>query len=180
MSGTRLCSAYRHTNRMATIDEERVRRIETLVRRLELISNREDREAAQALMEAILELHGAGLERMMDIVFDSGESGNSAIRRLAGDGLVSSLLVLHGLHPDDIETRVIHALGKTHGNAELLGVFEGVVRVRLTGSGCGLRDGVETALREAVPDAVEIIVEESLPTNNFVPLSSLGNAVQIA
>ena len=105
---------------------------------------------------------------------------STTIRRLAGDGLVSSLLVLHGLHPDDIETRVIHALGKTHGNAELLGVVEGVVRVRLTGSGCGLRDGVETALREAVPDAVEIIVEESLPTNNFVPLSSLGNTVQIA
>ena len=46
--------------------------------------------------------------------------------------------MLHGLHPDDIETRVQQALGKMHGNAELIGVFEGVVRVRLTGSGCGL------------------------------------------
>ena len=165
---------------MSKIDEERVRRIEDLVRRLELIRNEEDRKAAKALMEAILELHGAGLERIMDIVFDAGESGQAAVRRLAGDSLVSSLLVLHGLHPDDMETRAHHALGRTHGKAELLGVFEGIVRVRLTASGCGVKEGVESALREAVPDAVEIIVEESLPTSNLFPLTSLGKAVQIA
>ncbi len=43
---------------MATVDEERVRRIEDLVRRLEHIPDRESRETAHALMEAILEFHG--------------------------------------------------------------------------------------------------------------------------
>ena len=162
---------------MAKADEERSRRIAGLVQKLETVPDQESRNTAHALMEAILELHGAGLERMMDIVFDSGESGKAAIRQFAGDGLVASLLVLHGLHPDDIETRVQQALGKTHGNAELMGVLEGVVRVRLTGAGCGLRDSVEAAIREAVPDAEEIIVEESAPLNNFVPLSSLAGAV---
>jgi Fe-S cluster biogenesis protein NfuA len=162
---------------MAKADEERVRRIEDLVRRVEDIPDRESRETAQALMEAILELHGTGLERMMDIVFDTGESGKAAIRRFAGDGLVASLLVLHGLHPDDLEARVQHALAKTHGNAELIGVFEGAVRVRLTGSTCGLKESVEAAVREAAPDAAEIVIEESAPVNDFVPLTSLGIAV---
>jgi hypothetical protein len=161
---------------MAKADEERVRRIEDLVRRLALIPDRESRDTAKALMEAILELHGAGLERMMEIIFDSGESGKASIRRFAGDGLVASLLVLHNLHPDDLETRVHHALGKFHG-AELIGVFEGIVRVRLSGSGCGLKDSVEAAVREAAPDAVEIVIEESLPSNGFVPLTSLGPAI---
>src|SRR4051812_35879119 len=93
----------------AQIDEERIRRIEDLVRRMEAIPEPASRDTAQALMEAILDLHGAAMERMMEIVFDAGESGKGLVRRLAGDSLVASLLVLHGLHPDDIETRVQHA-----------------------------------------------------------------------
>jgi hypothetical protein len=162
---------------MAKIDEERVRRIEDLVRRLGDIPDRQSRETAQSLMEAILDLHGAGLEHMMELAFDAGEPGKALIRRFASDGLVSSLLVLHGLHPDDIETRVQHALGKLHGQAELMGVFEGIVRVRLTGSGCGVKESVETAVREAVPDAVDILIEESFSPSGFVPLASIGVAV---
>jgi hypothetical protein len=162
---------------MAKVDGERVRRIEDLVRRVENIADAESRQTALSLMEAILELHGAGLERIMEISFDAGESGKAAIRRFAGDSLIASLLVLHGLHPDDLETRVTHALGKARVDAELMGVFDGVVRVRLTGSGCGLKEAVETVLREAVPDAAEVVIEESLPSNGFVPLSSLGMAV---
>lgn len=162
---------------MAKADEERVKRIEDLVGRLEKIPDRESRENAQALMAAILELHGAGLERLMEIVFETGESGKTAIRRFAGDSLVASLLVLHGLHPDDMETRVQHALAKTHANAELLGVFDGIVRVRLSGSACGHRELIEAAIRESVPDAAEILIEESAPQNGFVPLAALGMAV---
>ena len=83
---------------MAMADEARLRRIEELVRRLDEIPNRESRETARALMEAILELHGAGLERMMGIVFEQGDTGKAAIRRFAGDELVGSLLLLHNLH----------------------------------------------------------------------------------
>jgi hypothetical protein len=161
---------------MPTVDEERVRRIAELVRRLGEIPDRESREAAHELMEAIMQLHGAGLERMMEIAFDAGESGRALIRRFAGDSLAASLLVLHGLHPDDLETRVQQALGKLHGKAELMGAFEGVVRVRLIGNARGLKESVEAALWEAVPDAAEIVIEEGLPANGFVPLAALGMA----
>jgi hypothetical protein len=157
---------------MANSDTERVRRIEDLVRRLDEIPG-ESRVIAQSLMEAILELHGAGLERMIDIAYTMGDAGEAMVRRFAADDLVSSLLILHNLHPDDIETRVLHVLGKMHGNAELIGVFDGTVRLRLTGSGCGLKESLEAAVREAVPDATEIVIEEGGARSGFVPLAAL-------
>ena len=115
----------------------------------------------------------------MDIVFEQGDMGKAAIRRFAGDELVASLLLLHNLHPDDLETRVHRALAKTHGDAELLSVFEGVVRVRLLGAGCGLRDSVESLVRDAAPDLVELVMEETAqsPSNDFVPVAALGLAL---
>lgn len=163
---------------MATADEERVRRIEDLVRRMEQLPESDGRDIAHGLMEAVLELHGAGLERMMEIVWDGGDSGKAAVRRFANDSLVSSLLVLHNLHPDDLETRVAHVLsklesGKGAGKAELVGGFEGNIRVRVVG-GCGWKERVEQALREAAPDAAGITVEEGVAPGGFVSLESLG------
>jgi Fe-S cluster biogenesis protein NfuA len=154
---------------------ERTREIVELVARVEAIPDQETRQSAQSLMSAILELHGAGLERMVEIVLDSGDAGKAAVRRLAGDSLVSSLLVLHDLHPDDIETRVRRALTRMSGSAELVGIFEGTVRIRLTGSACGLKNSVEAALREAAPDAMEFLFEEvAVPASDFVPVESLS------
>jgi len=159
---------------MPIANEEGVRQIEELVKRLENIPDRESRDTARSLIEAILELHGAGLQRIMDTLFEAGDSGKVAIRHFAGDPLISSLLVLHDLHPDDIETRVRRALSKMHGEAEVVGVFEGTVRVRLHSSACGLKDSVEAAIRESAPDVVEVVIDTVSVSNNFVPLDSLG------
>jgi Fe-S cluster biogenesis protein NfuA len=164
---------------MAKADEARLRRIQELVRHLDEIPNLESRNNARALMEAILELHGAGLEKMMDIVAEQVDTGKATIRRFAGDELIASLLLLHDLHPDDLETRVHRALAKTHGDAELVSVFDGIVRVRLSGGGCGLRDSVEALVRDAAPDLVDLVIEEvsQSPANDFVPVASLGLAL---
>ena len=161
---------------MATTDEERARRIEELVRQVEQIPDPESRECAQKAMEAILELHGAGLERMMELVLEGGASGEAAVRRFTNDSLVSSLLVLHDLHPDDVETRIGETLRKMHAQAELIGVFDGGVRVRLSGDGCGLKESVEAAIRAIAPDVTEVIIEER-PAQGFVPLAALGMAI---
>jgi hypothetical protein len=167
---------------MAKVDEERIRRIDELVRRIEQISDRDTRETAHQLMESILELHGAGLDRMMEIVSDSGDAGQAIIQHLANDALVSSLLLLHGLHPDDLETRVYRAIARlngdiSNGHAELVGAYEGVVRIRVMGGGCGFRQSVEQTIREAAPDATEVVIEERAQPNGFVPLAALGMAV---
>jgi len=161
---------------MAGIEESRIRRIETLVAKMEAIPDLATRSDMRQLVEAILELHGAGLERIMEIVHATGESGRLAIDHLAAEPLVSSLLVLHGIHPDDIETRVQMALQRVRG-AELIGVDEGVVRVRVSVNQ-GSNQAAFQAVREAAPDASDILIEEALSPNGFVPLSSIAMSVR--
>jgi len=87
---------------------------------------------------------------------------------------VGSLLLLYGLHPVDLETRVRGALEKTRpylrshgGNVELVDVDEsGAVRLRLQGSchGCPssamtLKLAIEQAIHDAAPDVTSISVE---------------------
>ena len=54
----------------------------------------------EELLQCVLSLYGAGLERVLETV------GPEQVRRLADDELVGNLLVLGGLHPDDVDTRV--------------------------------------------------------------------------
>jgi hypothetical protein len=162
---------------MATADQELAQRIEGLVIRVGKIADPESREVAEQLMASILELHGAGMERMMEIIFAAGDPGQKLIRRCAGDSLVAALLLLHNLHPDDLETRVRHAIGRWHGSAELVGAFEGAVRIRYYGGACETKEAIEAAIRDAAPDAVEIVIEESFHPNGFVPLAAIGMSI---
>ena len=59
-----------------------------------------------------MELHGAGLDRLMEIVAQAGASGYALMDDFAGDDLVASLLLLYGLHPHDLETRVSEGAGQ--------------------------------------------------------------------
>ena len=105
-----------------------------------------------------------------------GQPGDAIIDSFARDDLVGSLLLLYGLHPLDIETRVHQALEKVRpylgshgGNVELLGVTQaGVVHLRLQGSchGCPssamtLKLAIEEAIYAAAPDIVALEVEGS-------------------
>jgi hypothetical protein len=159
---------------MAQIEESRIRRIEELVAKLEAIPDPAVRSDVRQLLEAVLELHGAGLERTMEIVHAIGDAGIPVIDRLAADPLVSSLLVLHGIHPDDIAARARRAVERVPG-AELIGIEDGVVRVRVSGNH-GSKQAAFEAVREAAPDATDIVVEEE-PSFGFVPLSSVARRV---
>jgi len=85
-------------------------------------------------------------------------------------------LLLYGLHPLDLESRVGQALEKVRpylhshgGNIELLGLTDGIVRLRLHGSchGCPssaqtLKQTIEEAIFEIAPDVTAIEVEDEL------------------
>jgi hypothetical protein len=157
---------------MARADEKQVQRIEALVRRVEALPDSGAREDALQLMQCILDLHGSGIERMMEIVFASGPSGEALVRRLATDPLVANLLLLHGLHPDDLETRASQALAKFPHASQLLSVLDNVVHVRISG---GSKESVEAMLRDTLPDAAAILVEETIQPG-FVPLAALLTA----
>ena len=158
--------------------QERIGRIEGLVQKLESVADPDLKRTAKELMESLMELHGAGLERILEIV-----SGANLVHLLAGDALVGSLLVLYGLHPDDFETRVRRGLDKvrpllrSHGaRIEVIAISETLVHVKIIGAGSS---DLDTAVREAVietaPDAAGVVIEGK-PAGQppgFVPLSSL-------
>jgi Fe-S cluster biogenesis protein NfuA/nitrite reductase/ring-hydroxylating ferredoxin subunit len=88
--------------------------------------------------------------------------------------LVESLLVLHDLHPLDVDTRIQRALdgvrpylGSHAGGVEYLGVTDdGVAHLRLEGSchGCPsstvtVRLAIQGAIEEAAPEVTDVVVE---------------------
>ena len=157
--------------------QRRLESIERLLHKIESAADPGLRTAARDVVQLVMDLHGAGLERVLEIV-NGGEGSNQEILEgLSQDNLVSSLLVLHGIHPLSLETRVKQALEQIRGGeAELLGIDEGIVRVRLEASlssaGRTFKSAVEEAIYNAAPDITDLIVEGG-DQPGFVPLEML-------
>jgi Fe-S cluster biogenesis protein NfuA len=171
---------------------QRIERIEALVQAIERSADAATRADAQELMQAVLDLHGAGLARILEQLAEAGEAGSIVVDALVRDDLVGSLLLLHGLHPLDLATRAERALDtvrpylRSHGGeVALLGVTDGVVRLRLQGSchGCPssaetMKTSIEQAIANAAPDAVAIEVEgiaesTTRPPSGFLSVDQL-------
>jgi Fe-S cluster biogenesis protein NfuA len=156
--------------------QQRMQRIEELIQRIEITPESELRSSTLELVQSLMELHGAALDRMMEIVVEDDASAPRLMEGFARDELVASVLMVHGLHPVDLETRVLQALDRARpvlqahgGNVELLGLAEGVVRLRLNGScnGCAssattLKHTIEQAIYELAPDVASIEVQDEV------------------
>ena len=150
------------------------------------------RDRAEELVRVVVELYGAGLERLLEIVDDGGALTESTVDALANDDLVSGLLVVHGLHPYGVVERVQRALesvrpylGSHGGDVELLGVADGpegaVVRLRLLGhcDGCAgstatLQSAVEGAIEAAAPEVVAVDVEAPTAAPHPAPAGTVA------
>lgn len=169
------------------------RRIEGLIAALEALDDPRGRQQAKELLHVVLEMHAAGLARLLEIVADAGGSGRAIIEALALDEHCRAILLLHGLHPHDLETRVSLAVDKLRGllgaqgiKIEVLSVGEEAVRLKLSGNlrnkHAKLSKGeIEQAIIALAPEigAIEI---EGLPDPDvheikFVPASVLRGAV---
>ena len=151
----------------------RIQKIDGLIAQIRSGTDPRLRDAALDLMQTVMEFHSAGIDRMMEIASESGETGWRIIDDFGRDELVANMLLLHGLHPVDLESRVKEALQKvlpylhSHGgNVELLEVDGGVVRLRLIGScnGCPsssltLKNAIKKAIAEAAPDVTSVECE---------------------
>jgi Fe-S cluster biogenesis protein NfuA/nitrite reductase/ring-hydroxylating ferredoxin subunit len=164
--------------------QERVARMEALLEEIEALEDPTARSKAAEMVGVLLDLYGEGLARMMEVVAE-GEERERTFEAFASDELISHLLLLHGLHPLDLETRVAGALEEVRpylrshgGNVELMGIESGVARLRLEGScnGCPsstmtLKLAIEEAIQKAAPDLDRIEAEgvaEPQPAPNFV------------
>ena len=166
-----------------------MQRIGGLVQEIESIADPAVRTATQDLVRSLMDLHGAALEKALTIVAESGEPGMGIIDRLGRDSLVSSVLILYGLHPEDLETRVVKAvdrlrpeLRKQGCEVELLGVNTGAIRLRVQiGSHtCGstaktVQAKLEGAMYDAAPDLTSLGIEgfEEKHSSGFVALDKL-------
>src|SRR5271170_3222133 len=178
--------------------QKRIQRIGEIVEQLESTADPHARAMAKELLESLMALHGAALERILEIASEAGEAGETIIRKCGRDELVSSLLLLYALHPEDLRTRVIRALEKSKGyleshagSAELISIGEdGTVTVRLAvkPNGCGstaesVRSTLEAAIQDAAPDATSIVVEETgagLTRSSFVSVAQLEGGQAMA
>ena len=160
-------------------DGELIRRVETRLAELESLADPVARDVALETVQAVLELYGAGLERVMERV------GRPQATALATDALVEHLLLVHGLHPMSVEERVREALdavrpylGSHGGDVELVEVADGVARVRMQGSceGCPasattIKLAIEDAVLKAAPDVERVEAEaDALAREGAPPL----------
>jgi len=152
----------------------RSERIEELVTRIESSGDPAMRAVASELLQAVVELHGVALARVLDAMIEL-PGGRETLDRLGSDDLVSGVLSLHDMHPQPLEARVMAALEEARpylqshgGDVELTHMAEGSVHLRMRGT-CGhcsssaqtLKNTVEEAIYRVAPEVVAIVTEEA-------------------
>jgi Fe-S cluster biogenesis protein NfuA/nitrite reductase/ring-hydroxylating ferredoxin subunit len=178
---------------VGAIAHEQVARVERLLEQLEALPDPVARATTTEVVQALLDLYGEGLERIVDVV--AAQDDGTMAQALGDDDLVAHLLLLHGLHPVPVDERVRRALEgvlpylESHGGSvQLLGVDDGVVRLRLEGScsGCPsssmtLKLAIEDAIFKAAPDVEEVRAEGAAslaaPDSGLIQLDVIKPAV---
>jgi len=170
--------------------EDLFERVQALQERLDANGDPHTRELADELVSAVVQMYGAGLERIIGGMFAAGPAGEQLAVALTDDPMVATLLLIHDLHPIPIEQRVREALDSVRpymeshgGNVELLSLEDGVARLRLEGScsDCSastvtLELAIKQAIEEAAPDLAGLEVEGVAPqlTGLALPMSQTG------
>ncbi|MGH4019461.1 MAG: NifU family protein [Pseudonocardiaceae bacterium] len=146
--------------------------VEELLSQLSVASDPATARRAEELVALLVDFYGAGLARIVELL------GEQALRSLLDDKLVAGLLVLHDLHPQSTEERVLAALeqvrpylGSHAGDVEYLGLDEdGTVRLRLAGScdGCPSSSvtvtlAIEKAIDDLAPEVTKVDVANMAP-----------------
>jgi Fe-S cluster biogenesis protein NfuA/nitrite reductase/ring-hydroxylating ferredoxin subunit len=171
---------------MAVAPASPVERFQSLIARLESVDDVEARELAEELLATMLELYGEGLERIVRALDAAPEVRDG----LARDGVVASLLLIHGLYPVPLAERVEAALESVRpymeshgGGVELVRLEGGVAQLRLHGScdGCPassstLELAIREALDEAAPDLDGIEVEGVVDAERATPVPLPGTS----
>jgi Fe-S cluster biogenesis protein NfuA len=161
--------------------QKRMQRIGETVERLESAADPNSRALAKELLESLMALHGAALERILELASE-----------------VSGLLLLYGLHPEDLRTRVNRALEKSRAyleshaaSAELISIDEDgavTLRLQIKSNGCGstaatVKSALQATVQDAAPDATSIVVEETgvgLTRSGFVSVAQLESGQAMA
>jgi Fe-S cluster biogenesis protein NfuA/nitrite reductase/ring-hydroxylating ferredoxin subunit len=158
---------------------QQAKRIQELIARIESLPDASARRLLHECLQSLLGLYGDGLARVLQLVENEGRDGERAREALLQDKLVRGLLLVHGLHPESLETRLHAALDKVRpylkshgGDVELLDLENDVAQLRLEGackscpsSSVTLELAVRDALEESCPDLAGFEVEGVAPSD---------------
>ena len=165
--------------------EELARQVDDAIDALGKLQEK-DRAVATTLQKALEALHRHVLVQIVRKLKASAE-GKELLFSLLEEPAVYASFLMHGIIKPDISVRVVQALElvrpyiKSHGgDVELVRVEDQVAYVRLMGActGCSmsavtLRDGVEEAIKQHVPEIqrVEVVPDEVSP--GFIALEEV-------
>lgn len=166
-------------NRSVEDLNQHTRRVQELVEQVNAMPDLAARALLQDCLQSVLELHGQGLARVLEIAEDGGPGRREVFDRLIQDSVVRGLLLIHGLHPVSLEVRLQEALNKLRpymeshgGNVELISLENDFARLRLQGacktcpsSSVTMELAVRHALEEACPDLMGFEVEGTTSTS---------------
>lgn len=175
----------------APVDTSEARRAEHDVERLteQLLDEAPTSRAepVRTAVAAVVDLHGFCLYRMALVVGASGPE--RLVRRLAGDDLIGSLLLAHGLHPDPVEQRAravldeLARIGEPLARVETVQVGPGQLHLQVVGESpedaWRFRQTVEREVQERLPDLIDVRIEGGRepgerPAAVSIPLTSLS------
>jgi len=143
-------------------------------------------ELAMSAVTELAQVYGEALARVVDRA--ASAEASELLDAFVQDELVGHLLVLHGVHPDPVESRVARAVDEVQpavvehgGKIALRGIEDGVATVELTVGGCGssgqsMRDAVREAVLCVAPELTDVTIASARPAAEpaFVPLATLS------
>lgn len=151
--------------------EEIVGRLNALVEELENYPDAEVREKTLDVIQIILSLHGETLHRILKTIGHFPQK-EQILSLLLADEVVRSVLIIHNLMPEDLQTRVAGAVEAMRPfllaqgcDIKFLGIDDGAARLRLIRKGENappvsiLKAEIENALAEAAPDLHGIVID---------------------
>jgi Fe-S cluster biogenesis protein NfuA len=159
------------------------KKVDQLVERVTALPDSEARTTALELLQSVMDLHGACISRIVEVLL-AGGTGHASLAKLAEDPLICGLLVLYGVHPVPLEDRVKHALErirpqlhKLGGSVAFLAVGDGTVRLKIENQTQGfssekLKTAIEQVILETAPEITEIVFE-GLMSPNFIPVGMI-------
>jgi len=167
----------------------RMHRLGELIEQIEAASDPRVVEPARALLRAAMAVHESGLRALLDgLRAAAGPDGPAWLKAACSEPGVSSLLLMHDLHPTPLAQRVQRALehanatAQADARAELIAIEGQNVSVEVrtdrsgganAGAGARLRARVEALLVEQAPDALVTVYGGEAKREQLVPASRL-------
>ena len=137
----------------------------------------------EALVTGLVELYGNGLARLLAVARAAAQDPSALDGGLVGDEVVSSLLLLHDLHPLALEQRIERALERVRsevpnaGALSLVAVTDGVAKLRAAQAEAPLPTThvVARAIEREAPELAGVQIDGAPPAraDGLVPVERL-------